>query len=93
MSVLPCPYDDVPIPCESCSRQFRSRACFDRHKSNKLGKKTVCEKKNCTACNKFISDKKHECFKPYCTICNRNRDCSFLFYAAVKERIAHCDDV
>ena len=37
-SVPPCPYEDVRIPCESYNRQFRSRACFDRHKTNKLGK-------------------------------------------------------
>jgi hypothetical protein len=49
MSVPPCPYDDVRIPCESCNREFKSRACFDRHKTNKLGKQTVYEKKrNCT---------------------------------------------
>ena len=39
MSVPPCPYDDVRIPCESCNRQFRSRACFDRNKTNKLKKR------------------------------------------------------
>jgi len=43
MSIPPCPYA-VRIPCESCNRQFRSRACFDRHKTNKLGN-TVCEKR------------------------------------------------
>jgi hypothetical protein len=38
LSVPPCPYDDVRIPCESCNRQFRSRACFVNQKSNKIGK-------------------------------------------------------
>ena len=38
MSMPPCPYADVRIPCESCNRQFRSRACFDKHKTNNLGK-------------------------------------------------------
>ena len=38
MSIPPCPYADVRIPWESCNRQFRSRACFERHKTNKLGK-------------------------------------------------------
>jgi len=87
MSVPPCSYDDVRIPCELCNRQFRSRTCFDKHKINKLGKKTVCEKKrNCTTCNSFISDKRHECFKPYCTICHQNREIGHFFYAAIKER-------
>ena len=40
VSVAPCPYSDVRIPCESCNRQFRSRACFDRHKTTKIEKKT-----------------------------------------------------
>jgi len=38
MSVPPCSYDAVRIPCELCNRQFRSRTCFDKHKINKLGK-------------------------------------------------------
>jgi len=63
-SVSPCPYADVRIPCESCNRQFRSRPCFDKRKTNKLGKKSVCEqKRNCATCNKYITRKKHECFK------------------------------
>jgi hypothetical protein len=58
MSVPPCPYDDVRIPCESCNRQFRIRACFDNHKTNKIGKKTVCEKKRyCAVCSKLITER------------------------------------
>jgi len=41
MSVPPCPYADVRIPCEACNRQYRSRVCFDKHKTNKLGKKDI----------------------------------------------------
>ena len=41
MSIPPCPYADVRIPCEACNRQFRSRTCFDKHKTNKLGKKDI----------------------------------------------------
>jgi hypothetical protein len=64
MSIPPCPYADVRIPCTECNRQFRSRACFDKHKTNMLEGKPVCERKrNCTVCNKYITDKKHECFK------------------------------
>jgi hypothetical protein len=81
MSVPPCSYADVRIPCESCNRQFRSRACFGRHKSNKMGKKAVCGKKrNCTTCNTFITVKKHECFKPFCTACNQNREIDYFCF-------------
>jgi hypothetical protein len=89
MSVPPCPYDDVRIQCESCNRQFRSRACFDNHKTNKIGKKTVCEKKrNCTVCNKLVTDKRHECFKPFCTICQQNREIGhFCFMQPLKNEL------
>ena len=43
MSVPPCSISHVRIPCESCNRPFRSRVCFDKHKTNKLRGKTVCE--------------------------------------------------
>ena len=36
MSIPPCICIDVRIPCEACSRTFRSQACFDKHKTNKL---------------------------------------------------------
>jgi hypothetical protein len=45
MSVPPCPYDDVRIPCGSCNRQFRSRAYFDRHKTSKIGKRPFVKKR------------------------------------------------
>jgi len=45
MSIPPCPYADVRIPCESCNRQFRSRTCFVKHKKNKLGKKTYVKRR------------------------------------------------
>jgi hypothetical protein len=54
MSVPPCAYAYVRIPREACSRQFRSRACFDKHKTNKLEGKSVCEKKrSCVVCDKL----------------------------------------
>jgi len=57
----------VRIPCESCNRTFRSQACFDRHKTNKLSRKTVCEqKRNCAICGSLLTCKKNECFKPFC---------------------------
>ena len=36
MSIPPCICTDDRIPCEACSRTFRSQACFDKHKTNKL---------------------------------------------------------
>jgi len=45
MSVPPCTLSHVRIPCELCNRNFRSRACLDKHKKNKLRAKTVCEQK------------------------------------------------
>jgi len=52
MSVPPCPYAEGRIPCESCNRRFRSRAYFEKHKTNKLGEKSICEqKRNCAICN------------------------------------------
>jgi hypothetical protein len=93
ISVPPCSYTDVRIPCESCNRQFRSRACFDKHKTNKIGKKTVCEKKrNCTMCNKFIMDKRHERFKPFCTVHQQNREIShFCFMQPLKNKMPRSD--
>jgi len=41
MSVPPCPYDNVRIPCESCNRQFRSRTCFDKHKKTRQEKRPM----------------------------------------------------
>jgi len=95
LSVPPCPYDGDHILCESCNRQFGSRACFDRHRTMKIGKKTVCEKKkNCTTCNKFIMGNKHECFKPYCSSCNQNREIGhFCFMTPLKNELPRSDDV
>jgi hypothetical protein len=95
MSIPPCPYTDVRIPCTECNRQFRSRACFDKHKTNMLKGKPVCERKrNCTACNKFITDKKHECFKVYCRNCNQNKEVNhFCYIQPLKNELPRSDDV
>ena len=86
MSVPPCTFSYVRIPCESCNRTFRSRVCFDKHKNNKLRGKTVCEqKKNCAACGSLLTNKKHECNKPYCA--NSKRDRTYLLHGYVKKRI------
>ena len=36
MSVPPCAFCEVRIPCESCNRTLRRRVCFDKHEKNKL---------------------------------------------------------
>ena len=75
MSVPPCKFSHIRIPCELCNRNFRSRVCFDRHKTNKLRGKTVENKKNCAACGSLLTNKKkHECKKPYCANCKRNME-------------------
>ena len=45
ISIPPCVYTHVRIPCESCNRTFSSQSYFDKHKSNKLRGRTVCEQK------------------------------------------------
>ena len=65
MSTTPCPFSGVRIPRASCNRTFRSQPCFDRHKTNKLRRKTVCEqKRNCSNCGILLTRKKNECYKP-----------------------------
>jgi len=68
MSIPPCIRTDVRIPCEASNRTFRSQACFNKQKTNKLMGKTVCEqKRNCAKCNGLLGDRsKHECFKSFC---------------------------
>jgi hypothetical protein len=45
MLVSPCPYTDVRIPCDSYYTQFRSRACLNNHKTNKLGKRQFVKRR------------------------------------------------
>jgi len=45
MPIPPWVYSHDRIPCESCNRTFRSQSCFNKHKTNKLNGKTVCEQK------------------------------------------------
>jgi len=66
MSIPPCISTHIRIPCGSCNRTFRSQACFDKHKTNKLKGKPVCmQKRNCGKCNSLIT-RKHECSN--CTV-------------------------
>jgi len=93
MSVPPCSFSNVRIPCESCNKIFRSRVCFDKHKTNKLRGKTVCEqKKNCAACDRLLRNKKHECNKPYCANCKQNMEIGHLCYlATLKKELPRSD--
>jgi hypothetical protein len=95
MSIPPCPYADVRIPCIECNRQIRSRACFDKHKTNMLKGKPVYERKrNCTMCNKLITSKKHECFKAYCRNCNQKKEVNhFCYMQPLKNELPRSDDV
>jgi len=55
-SVPPCTFSEARVPCESCNRHFRSRSCIEKHKTNKLEGKTVCEKvRNCPVCNVSVT--------------------------------------
>jgi len=82
LSIPPCVYTHVRIPCESCNRTFRSQSCFDKHKTNKLKGKTVCEqKRNCSNCGSVVNPlHEHEYFKPYCDHCQQNREIGHLCY-------------
>ena len=71
-------------PCEACNRTFRSQVCFDKHKTNKLKEKTVCEQKsNCAKCNGILDPtRKHECFKSFRCNCEKNREHGHVCYMA-----------
>jgi len=95
MSVSPCSYDYVRIPCDSCNRQFRSRAYFDKHKTNKLERNSVCDQtRNCAVCHRFITGKKHECFKPYCKNCDQIKEVGhFCYMMPLKNELPRSDEV
>jgi len=94
-SVSPCVFSEERVPCESCNRSFRSRSCFEKHKTNKLGGKTVCEKvRNCPVCNVCVTRKNHECFKPFCSNCNKNMEINHLCYMQpLKNVVPSADNV
>jgi len=94
-SVPPCMYSEDKVPCVSCNRNFRSCSCFEKHKKNKLGNKTVSEKvRNCTVCNVCVTTKNHECFKPYCANCNENMEINHLCYMQpLKNEVSSADNV
>jgi len=93
--VPPCTFSEERVPCDSCNRNFRSRSCFEKHKTNKLEGKTVCEKvQNCLVCNVCVTKKNHECFKPFCANCNQNMEINHLCYMQpLKNALPGADDV
>ena len=95
MSVPPCAFSEVRIPCESCNRNFRSQTCFGNHKKNKLRENTVCEQtRNCETCGSLLTKNKHECFKPYCANCRRNVEIGHLCYISpLKNEVPRSDNV
>jgi len=88
-------YSEERVPCESCKRYFRSRSCFEKHKTNKLEGKTVCEKvRNCNVCNACVTNKNRECFKPFCENCRRNMEINHLCYMQpLKNEVPSADHV
>jgi len=96
MSVPPCAFSEVRIPCESCNRNFRSQTCFGNHKKNKVKEKTVREqKRNCCTCGSLFTEKKnHEYFKPSCANCRRNVEIGHLCYISpLKHEVPRSDNV
>ena len=85
LSIPPCIFTDIRIPCESCNRTFRNQSCFGKHLTNKLKGKTVCaQKRNCANCSILldsgITKNKHVYFKPYYENCQQYREIGHLCY-------------
>jgi hypothetical protein len=83
--VIVCQFHHVHIPMFESSASHAIDTLGVLHvsinKTNRIGKKTVCEKKrNCAVCNTFITENRHECFKPFCTICQQNREIGHLCF-------------
>ena len=63
-----------PLTCDECNRWFRSRACYDCHKVQVGGTKSICQSiKKCEKCGKStdvgkLSSKGHICGKK-CSTC------------------------
>jgi hypothetical protein len=90
MSVPPCTFSGVRIPCNLCNKNFRSHACFDRHKTMKLGGKTLCERNRiCAICGEGMPPgMKHECLNKFCSNCKVHREFGHLLYESTKDFIA-----
>ena len=82
MFIPPCISTDVRIPCASCNRKLRSRACFEKHKTHMLKGMPVClQNRNYGKFNSpTLPMHKHECFKRYCAFCQKNREAGHYCY-------------
>jgi hypothetical protein len=82
MSVPPCSFSGTKIPCGKCNKTFRSQACFDKHKNNKLRGEAICQRKrDCVTCGGGIDPRvKHECLKKFCANCKEHRETGHLRY-------------
>jgi len=69
MSILPCAFSGVTISCDACNRNFSSRSCYDRHKTNSLRGKTYVSERDFALRAASCSLLKTEYFKPYCANC------------------------
>ena len=67
-----CVWDDA-MTCDQCKRMFRSRACYDRHKVQVNGTKSICDTiHKCVKCKKSMDKRKfkwHDCDKK-CPTCD-----------------------
>ena len=91
----PCICTDVRIPCESCNRTFRSQACFDKHKTNKLKEKTVCEQmRNFAKCDGLLVPMlTHECLKSFCDNCKKREYGHLCYMAPLVNKLPKSDNV
>jgi hypothetical protein len=82
MTVPPCPFSATMIPCGDVTRRLENWASFDRHKTNKLRGKVICERRRvCSTCDDGISPKvKHECLKKFCANCKKHRETGHLCF-------------
>jgi hypothetical protein len=85
MTIPPCAYDGVRIPCVDCNRHFRSQSCYENHKKLQLRAdrkgKTICEQKKCCGMfGAFITENRHDCNKRSCDNCGVNKEIGHLCF-------------
>ena len=65
-------YVNVPMHCDQCKRTFKSRACYERHKEQINGTKSICETiHKCAKCQKSVGVRnlKHHICGKKCSTC------------------------
>ena len=83
-----------PLTCDECNQWFRSRACYDCHKMQVDGTKSICQTiKKCEKCGKSmdvrkLSSKGHVCGKkcPTCKIVLENGESEHKCYIQKTEQ-------